>query len=266
MKRWLRIVVLVVAFLLVYAASLAATLPADVAWHLAGDRVPARAYGLHGNLWTGGAEAVTVRGHRVDGLTWQLHPAALLTGKAHLSAKARTPDGELSGDVTLSASRAVTVSDARGNIDVDTLLAWIRRTGLAAFADGRVDAVVRSLRLENRQLVSADGLVTWQNARVRLGDEHALGNLALRLTPHEGGGVRGELRGDGGPLALGGTVTLTPDGDFEARLTVQPREEAATAGRRLARTLGLANPEGTTVVEASGNVSGQGLRLTQRPG
>ncbi len=266
MRRWLRIVALVALFLLVYAASLTATLPADIAWRLAGDRVPARAYGLHGNLWAGGAEAVTVRGHRVDGLTWQLHPAALLTGKAHLSAKARTADGELSGDLTLSMDRVVTLSDARGNIDVDTLLAWIRRSGLAAFANGRVDAVVRSLRLEGQQLVSADGLVTWQDARVRLGDEHALGDLALRLKPREGGGVQGELRGNDGPLALDGTVTLTPTGDFEARLTVQPREGATEAARRLARTLGLANPDGTTVVEASGNVSGQGLRLTQRPG
>lgn len=251
--------------LLAYAVFLAATVPAALIWSRVGDDLPVRAYGIEGTLWSGSAAALIEGPRRLDAVRWQLSPGSLLTLSPHLDLAAELPDGWGEGQLEFGDSETLTLRDVRARTGIATVLEWIERGELRGLVQGRVELIMPEGVIRGGLLQRGDGLLTLEELAVGPGGSFHLGTLALRLQPAEGGGTQGRLASPEGPFQVEGSLSLASDGDFRLRATVTPRDPEDQQARRTAASLGFANPGGTTVFEASGNVDGRNLRLDQRP-
>lgn len=250
--------------LLAYALFLLLTMPAAVAWSLVEEDVPVNVYGPAGTLWSGTADAVVDGPRRLDAVSWSLHPASLLTLSPSATVSGQLPGGSGEGSLEVGPGGTLTLSDVRAQTTIDAVLAWIRRGALQPLASGRIELLMPHGVVRNGLLQKADGLLTWTNAAVGPNARFPLGDLALRLQPAEPNGTRGTLTARNGPLTVDGTLDLRPNGDFRLQAQVRPTDPGDPAARRLASLFGLANPSGTTVLTATGNVDGSNLRLQQR--
>ncbi|WP_440996144.1 type II secretion system protein N [Arhodomonas sp. SL1] len=267
MRRLFRGLAWGLLFLTAFALAAVLLAPVGVAWSLLEGRVPADVHEPQGSLWNGGAGAVRVNGQLIRDVGWRVDAGALLRARLALDLRGRPgDDGTLDGHIAMGPGGRLRLEDVRADMDVDTLLGWLRRGALAPVANGRVEANLRHLAMEGERLVSAEGLLSWRGASLYLGAERPLGDIHLRLRPRDGDGVDGELTARNGPLTLDGTLTVEGDGAFRLQARIQPDPEHPGDGEAVGRSLGLANPGGTTVVEASGNLDGSGLRASQRAG
>jgi hypothetical protein len=250
--------------LLAYSVFLALTMPAAVAWELMDEQVPVEVYGPAGTVWHGGADALVAGPRRIDALRWRLHPLSLLalSPAADVSGSFTTGGGE--ARVRIRPDGTLVLSDVRAQTSFDTVLAWIQRGALQPFADGRVELLMPHGVVRNGLLQQAEGLLTWSDAAVGVGGQVALGDLALRLRPAEPDGTVGVLTARNGPLRVDGRLELSPSGDFRLEARVRAADPGSPQARRLSSLLGLANPDGTTVITATGNVDGSDLQLRQR--
>lgn len=139
------------------------------------------------------------------------------------------------------------------------LMRWIQAPMLPPeAAAGRFEAALDMLRVENNQLVAAEGLLNWHGARIELGQGLDLGELALRLQNTEQG-IRGVLQNQESPLQIGGELNLARDGSFELTLELNPTDQAT---RQTLAVLGLGG-SGAQTVRVSGQLTPDGLRLQQ---
>lgn len=260
--RWLGLGVVGV---LAYVLFLAATVPASVVWsRLSGDG-PVRAYGIQGTLWAGSAAALIEGPRRLDDLRWRLRPASLMALSPSVELDADLPSGRGEGEVEITDGETITLRDVRARTDIATVLRWIERDALQALLRGRIELIMTEGVVSAGLLQRGDGLLTLEDARIGPGGRFPLGTLALRLQP-EADGTRGLVTSPEGPFEVDGTLDLRGDGEFHLRVSVSPRAGEAEEARRVATSLGFANPGGTTVFEASGNVDGRNLQLDQRAG
>lgn len=263
MMRWIGLSVIGIV---AYLGFLVAHLPAAAAYGWVQEQIPAQLYGVDGTIWDGRAAAVIDGPRRVDEVAWEIRPWSLLTGKLSASLAARIPDGRVSGHFDIGINNTLRVRDLRLNAPVDTLLGWAGRSSITSVADGRGEILLRSAYLDGPRLMSADGIINWNNAAITFGGEIPLGNVALRLQPAPDQGVRGELVTQGGVMDISGNMQLDPSGTFQIRARIAPRDPNNAQARRFISMLQLANPEGVTEVTITGNLDGTGMRVRQRSG
>lgn len=249
-----------------YLGFLVSYLPAAAAYGWVEDQLPARLYGVDGTVWNGRAAAIVDGPRRVDDVAWEIRPWSLLTGTLSTSLSARIPDGQVSGRFDIGINNTLRVQDLRLNAPVDTLLGWAGRGAMTSTADGRGEILLRSAYVKGPQLMSADGIVNWNNAAITFGGEIPLGNMALRLRPAEDQGISGELVTQGGVMDISGNMQLDPSGTFQIRARIAARDPNNAQAQRLISMLQLANPQGVTEVTITGNLDGSGMRVRQRSG
>lgn len=258
-----RLAILLPIGLLAYALFLIAYLPAAVVWTWAADAVPARLYGIAGSIWSGRAETVMLAGTRFSEVHWELAPLALLSRTVTVRVHADLPHGGLDGQVSFTPGGGVTAEGVQLEIPVDTLFEWVRAPALTIMADGRVEARLRHLHLEEGRLASARGRITWHEATIKLGGGISLGDVVAQLQPVDEGGIRITLTNDGGVLRLAGDGKLAPNGHYHLTLHLHARSPGAPASQRAARMLGLPDLRGT-VIEVNGVVGGSLPTVTVR--
>lgn len=261
--RWIGITLIGVV---AYLGFLVAHLPAAAAYGWVQEQIPARLYGVDGTVWDGRAAAVIDGPRRIDDVAWEIRPWSLFTGTLSTSLSARIPDGEVSGHFDVGIDNSLRVRDLRLNAPVDTLLGWAGRGSMTSTAAGRGEILLRSAYVDGPRLMSADGIVNWNNAAITFGGEIPLGNLALRLQPASDQGVRGELVTQGGVMDISGNMELDPSGTFQIRARIAARDPNNPQAKRFISMLQLANPQGVTEVTITGNLDGSGMRVRQRSG
>ncbi|MBA1149364.1 type II secretion system protein N [Ectothiorhodospiraceae bacterium WFHF3C12] len=262
MMRWIGLTLIGIV---AYLGFLVAHLPAAAAYGWVEDQLPARAYGLDGTIWDGRAAAIVDGPRRVDDVAWRIRPWSLLTGTLSTSLEAHIPDGRISGRFDIGINNTLRVRDLRLNAPVDTLLGWAGRGAMTSTAAGRGEVLLRSAYVDGPRLMSADGIINWNNAAITFGGEIPLGNMALRLQPADQG-IRGELVTQGGVMDISGTMQLDPSGTFQIRGRIAARDPDNAQAQRLISMLQLANPDGVTEVTITGNLDGSGMRVRQRSG
>ena len=256
-RRGLWLIVLGVVSYLVF---LIATLPAAHAWSWFGRKVPAQAFGLTGTVWSGNAAVVQAGPGRLDAVQWRVKPTALFLGRLGVDARTRLPgDGRAEGDLQLAPGR-LHGRDVKLNMPMADLLRW---TGarLAVGVDGRVDALLRQVTMNQGRLTSADGVINWHQGVIRLGSRAIpLGEVALRLEPADDGTI-GRLANQGGALRIAGTLRLNPDGTFtfdgNANATGQGDDEV----RQALALLGMPADGSPLQIKLAGSLDQGGVRL-----
>ncbi len=246
MKRWTLLLGVGLATYLVFAL---VSFPARVAVAWFGPEGVTLG-GVQGTLWRGSAAFGAVAGMPVSDLTWDLKPLGLVVGRLGADITTRLADGFVEGSVTATPSRLV-LTDLRGT------------SRLGAFG-------------ELLPLGGVDGLLTWQLERLELAQQwpvRAIGRLrvaSLSAVPFgidnlgdyqldfadqaAGSGVAGAVKDTGGPLAVQGSLTLTPDRGYSIAGRVSARPSASAALTNGLSLLGSPAPDGSHEFGFSGTL------------
>jgi general secretion pathway protein N len=244
LKRTVTVIVLVIV---AFAAMVLARLPAS--WLLPKSSANFSCASVEGSIWNGYCSGLTVRGTALGDLTWQLRPARLLVGRlaAHVDLE-HPPATSARGDVEVSLNGTVLARNLTaslpldptiipalpptltGTMHVDLALAKVTRQGVVSALEGSLDV---------NNLVDRSGYVT------------PLGSFAVTFP----GGVpqpTGSIQDTGGPLAVTGTLVLTPQPGYDLSAYVTPRANATQPLVNAIQFLGSPDAQGRRQFSMSG--------------
>jgi len=244
MKRTLTVIVLVIV---AFAAIVLARLPAS--WLLPAGGADFSCASVAGSLWNGYCSGLQVRGTPLGDLTWQLRPSRLFLGKlaAHIDIE-HPPTTSVQGDVDVGLGGTIVAHDVTASLPLDPKLlpgapptlsgtlhlnltmASVTRKGVVKSLEGRIEA---------SDLVDRGGYVT------------PLGNFVVTFpggTPQP----TGDVQDAGGPLAVQGTLVLTPQPGYGLSGYVTPRQNATQALINAIQFLGSPDAQGRRQFALSG--------------
>lgn len=235
-----------------YLAFAIASFPASIAtrW-FAPD--PLALAGTEGTIWRGTVDYGGFDGLAFSDLRWQLHPAALLTGRLSLSLEARLNDGFVRTGLTVSGGR-IRVRDLSGTTNLATLDGALPLTGV----HGNVSLQLDELELVDGWPVAATGTVRVANLSappvipVPGITSVALGNYSARLTTSGQAGIAAIVNDDGGPLELEGRADLGNDRTYSLAARIRPRADATLELVEGLKIMAPPGPDGWHSIEFGG--------------
>lgn len=245
MKRTVTVIVLV---LVAFAAIVLARLPAS--WVLPSRGTNFSCAGVEGSLWSGYCSGLTVQGTALGDLTWQLRPARLLAGKlaAHIDLE-HPPATAARGDVEIGLGGTVVARNLTASIPLDsTIIPAVPPT-----LSGKLRVDLALAKITKKGVVTAlAGSIEASDLIDRSGYVTPLGNFAVTFP---GGGTQptGSLQDVGnGPLAVTGTLTLTPQPGYDLSGYVTPRASASQPLINAIEFLGSPDAQGRRQFAMSG--------------
>lgn len=234
----------------VFLMFLVLTLPArHVLGWLGGGQFAAQ--GIDGTPWRGRVQRLAVRQTALGPVVWQLRPLRLLTGRLEyrLFVQSGAGGGELRAGRALFG--APYVREAQLSLPAADLARQLRLTLVGLGGDFLLD--LDTLRLSGGWPGELAGELRWQGARLTQPQRLDLGDLRLRLELR-GGDIVGILGDDGGPLELGGELTLTQDRGYRLDALLKPRAAAAPQLRQSLGLLGNPDAQGRYRLQYSGTL------------
>jgi general secretion pathway protein N len=200
---------------------------------------------VEGTLWSGGCGSLSVSREPVGDLSWELHPLALLTGKlaAHLTLVRQSANA--TADVELGLGGHVTARNVRADLPLDAKLL----PGLPSNLRGQARVDLALARVQGNTLQELKGTLEAHDLQDVAGNRTVLGNYVVTFPGGEP--PVGQFKDLGGPLAVEGTIRLSPQG-YEVQGLVAPRQGAAPELLDNLRFLGSPDASGRRAFSLSG--------------
>jgi general secretion pathway protein N len=230
MRRWTGVLLFGLA---AYVVALLATLPAERAAEWGADLardggVRVAANGVSGTAWSGSAASTTINGIVLGRAEWSLSPWWLPLGRAQVHWRMEPEGGYVEGDTFMSAGR-MQVRNAQGALPAPLLVSYFARAPALVSVDGKVTLRIEELVRRDGNIESANATVLWTQAALVQPVAVRLGDLKVEFSPGAQGALSGKLSDGGGPLALSGNLTITPDMAYRLNATLAARAGADTA-------------------------------------
>jgi hypothetical protein len=216
--------------LIAFALILLARFPA--AWALGALPAALSCDAVDGTVWNGACGGLMLRHQQLIGdLTWQLHPARLLAGRLAAHVELTQAGDFVNADVELSPGGHLFARDVHASVHLSPALLPQLPGGLR----GAARADLARVEVKNGRLTDLQGRIEAHDLAQTAGTTTELGSYALSFNgTAAGGALVGELHDLGGPLALSGTLRMTPEPGFVLDGKVATR---ATASANLVRQL-----------------------------
>jgi hypothetical protein len=198
---------------------------------------------VDGTLWNGTCTGLMLQHRELIGdLAWQLRPARLLAGRLGAHVELTQVGDFANGDVEMSISGQVFARDVHASVHLSSALLPQLPDGLK----GAARADLARVALRNGRLTDLAGRIEAHDLAQTGGTTTTeLGSYALAFTgAASGGALVGELHDLGGPLALSGTLRMTPEPGFVVDGKVAARPTAAANLVRQLQMLGPADAQG----------------------
>ena len=207
-----------------YLAFAIALFPADVAhrW-FAPDEI--RMSGLHGTVWSGGAELGSAGPLGFHDVQWRVRPWSVLLARPGGYFETGLGDGFFQAEVRVGPG-GVSLTAVRASCSLSALAAALPIAGIR----GQVSLQLAELVLRDGWPASARGQMRLGRITVPSlagGDPIVLGNYNVTLSG--GDGIQGAFEDQGGPLRVRGSAILTTAGEYEIGGLVRARPEANAA-------------------------------------
>ena len=242
MRRSLWIALLAAA---AFVAIVLARMPA--AWILPARGAQWACASIDGSLWGGICAGLTVSGTPLGDMSWELHPLRLLTGRlaAHLTLS--HGPGDAAADVELTFGQRLTARNVLADLPLDPALL----PSVPANLHGRAHVDLALAQVQRGVIRQLHGRIEARNLEERSGNNTALGSYSVSF-PGGSGDPVGTLRDLEGPLALEGTLRLTPAPGFELEGVIAARHGAPPELVNSLRFLGSPDATGRRPFSLSG--------------
>lgn len=202
---------------------------------------------IDGSLWSGACAGLVVSGTSLGDLNWDLHPLRLLLGRlaAHVTLGHGPADG--TADLELMLGGRVAARNVVANLPLDPALLPAVPPNL----HGRAHVELAQVNLRHGIISQLQGRIEARDLEERSGNNTALGSYAVNF-PGGSGEPVGTLRDLNGPLALEGTLRLTPAPGFELEGFIAARQGAPPELVNTLRFLGSPDATGRRPFALSG--------------
>ena len=242
MRRSLWIALLAAA---AFVAIVLARMPA--AWVLPARGAQWACASIDGSLWGGTCAGLTVSGTPLGDMSWELHPLRLLTGRlaAHLTLS--HGPGDAAADVELTFGQRLTARNVLADLPLDPALL----PSVPANLHGRAHLELALVEVQRGVIRQLQGRIDARNLEERSGNNTPLGSYSVSF-PGGSGDPVGTLRDLEGPLALEGTLRLTPAPGFELEGVIAARHGAPPELVNSLRFLGSPDATGRRPFSLSG--------------
>jgi general secretion pathway protein N len=247
-KKWLAYAVLGVA---VYLVALVLTLPAEQVYARIAERVPVALNGVDGPWWSGRAASARAGAVTLERLSWQVRVPPLLSGAVELKLAFASRDARGSGSLGRTLGGTLYLENAEARLPAQAVAPQVKAAHLRP--TGFVIVELNEVRLAEGRLESAEGRIQWELAGVEAPTTVLLGDFTLTLETGDRG-ITGRLTDGGGPLEVGGTVSIAPDGAYRLTLKIAPRPSAPPQLAQALALLGRPGPDGKTTAQFTGKV------------
>jgi general secretion pathway protein N len=202
-----------------------------------------------GTVWSGACGQLHVGGLALSGLSWALHPAALL--RLHLMADLASPDPQASGHAQVDLAR-------NGNLAITALAATVALPGDAAVVpagvSGSMQLAIDSARVEDRRLVALQGTIDL--LQIHIDNPQAdVGSFELQFGPPTQPPIMvAQLRDLNGPLSVTGALQLSPAGSYQLDGSVTPKPGTSAELTQKLQMLGPADAQGRHAFSIAGSL------------
>lgn len=202
---------------------------------------------IDGSLWSGTCAGLAVSGKPLGDLTWELHPLRLAAGRlaAHLTVGHGPADA--AADVEVTFGQRVTARNVVADLPLDPALL----PSLPADLHGRAHVELALAQVQRGIIRQLEGRIEARNLEERSGNDTPLGSYSVTF-PGGSGEPVGTLRDLEGPLALEGTLRLTPAPGFELEGVIAARRGAPPELVNSLRFLGSPDATGRRPFSLSG--------------
>lgn len=232
-------IVFVVTLLLRLPASLLVShLPADVACE-----------DVSGTVWHGTCGQLSSDGLKVAGLSWRLHPLALLGLALSADLASAEPGAGGSASVVLTRSGDASITDLQATLPMP-----VGSQLLPAGSSATLVLSLPSVKLHNAHLTSIEGSIQIQHVHLS-NPVTELGSYQLQLLPATSGSTtEGQLHDLDGPLQVSAQLRLQPTGEYEINGTVTARSSANEDLNKALQNLGPADAQGQRTFSLAGSL------------
>ena len=202
---------------------------------------------IDGSLWSGSCAGLTVSGTPLGDMSWELHPLRLLAGRlaAHLTLSHGPADA--AADVEVTFGQRLTARNVIADLPLDPALL----PSVPANLHGRAHVDLALAQVQRGVIRQLHGRIEARNLEERSVNNTALGSYSVSF-PGGSGDPVGTLRDLEGPLALEGTLRLTPAPGFELEGVIAARRGAPPELVNSLRFLGSPDATGRRPFSLSG--------------
>jgi len=229
-----------------FLAIVLARMPA--AWVLPARSAQWSCTGIEGSLWSGGCSGLTVGGTALGDLTWDLKPSRLLLGRAAAGVTLSHGPADAAADIEAGLGGTITARNVIADLPLSSGLV----PSVPANLYGRAHCELALVQLQHGVIRQIEGRIEARNLEERSGNNTALGSYAVNFPAGGSGDPVGTLRDLEGPLALEGTLRLTPAPGFELEGVIAARGGAPPELVNSLRFLGSPDATGRRPFSLSG--------------
>ena len=240
-----RLVILGVATLVV---GLVALFPARVAYHWASPPDVAVS-GIEGTIWSGRALEGEVAGLYIRDISWRMRPLALFTGRLSYAVEAEAASGFASADVAIGAGGRASLKNLTASLSLQALQQVAGMPGL----DGAVSARFERLEFENGVPVAANGVVEIADLLAPIVYRAPIGGFRAEFFTQDTG-IVASVEDVNAVVDLAGSLSLTPDRNYQFIGQVAPTDNTPSRLRDQMRFLGSPNERGNYEIRLEGQL------------
>jgi hypothetical protein len=212
-----------------------------VSWVLPGPKSGIACSEALGSVWSGTCTGLIFQQQPVGDLSWDIHPARLLAARLNADVVLTRPTGAAQGNLEVGLDKNITARDIKADIPLDQEMVANLPPNLSTLR-GKLHAELGQLRVEGRIIKSIHGVV---EARDLTEGAQRWGSYSLSFPPVASGDPVGQLRDlGGGPLAVEGTLRLTPEPGYDLEALVAVRPTASPELAQDIRYLGSPDAQG----------------------
>jgi general secretion pathway protein N len=217
---------LVLFGVLVFAGIVVARLPAS--WVLPDPKSGVTCTDADGTIWNGTCTGLTFQQQPIGDLSWEVHASRLLAGKINVDLDVTRPTGAAHGNVETGFDKKITARDIQADLPLDQELTSALPPNFQGLR-GKLHAQIAYLRVDGQTIRAIEGVV---EAHDLTDGAEPWGSYSITFPPPTTGDPLGQIRDLGnGPLAVEGTLKLTPEPGFdvEGLVTARPTASAELA-------------------------------------
>jgi general secretion pathway protein N len=238
-----RTILLVFFGVLVFAGIIVARMPVN--WVFPGPSSGVSCNDLDGTVWSGTCTGLSVQRQPLGDLTWNVHAARLLAAKLNADVVLTRPTGTAQGNVEVGTNRSITARDVKADLPIDQELVSSLPPNLRGLR-GKLHADLARVQVDGNKLKSIQGVIEARDLTDGQGNTaQRWGSYSLTFPPSTGGDPLGQIKDLGsGPLAVEGTLRLTPEPGFDLEGLVAARPTAPPDLARDLQYLGSPDAQG----------------------